>query len=275
MAGNIRMDPQDGLPASEQQEWAEEKHDQLRRYLDISHPTRRKWLGRWGGATYIELFSGPGRSFIKSSGKLIDGSPVVAHREATRTKTNFSAIYLADDRKEFCDAVKKRLDLLGAKVQVENLKAEAAARRIVRALRGDALHVAFLDPYNLGDLPLTVFETFAPLAHIDLIVHVSAMDLYRALPGSMQAESAPLDRFDPGWREAIEGLPAGVEARGRIIEHWLGQIRALGYQDAKVWRLIRGPSNQPLYWLVLIAKHHLATKFWDDLNKSPQGGFGF
>ena len=275
MAANTKTDPQDRLPASEAQEWAEEKHGHLRRYLDISHPTRRKWLERWGGATYIELFSGPGRSFLKSSGKFIDGSPLVAHREATRTRTNFSTIYLADERKEYCDAVKKRLEVLGAKAQVENLRSEAASKRIVKALRGDALHVAFLDPYNLGDLPLTLFETFAPLAHIDLIVHVSAMDLVRALPASMQSDSAPLDRFDPGWRQAVEGLPARVEARGRIIEHWLGQIRALGFKDAKVWRLVRGPQNQPLYWLVLVAKHPLATKFWDDLNQSPQGGLGF
>ena len=272
---SVRLDPGDQLPTSEAQEWAEEKHDHLRRYLNISHPTRRKWLQRWGGATYIELFSGPGRSYIESSGKFIDGSPLVAHREATRTKTNFTTIHLADERKEYCNAVRARLQTLGAVANVENLRSEAAARRIVKQLREDALHVALLDPYNLGDLPLSIFETFATLPHIDLIAHVSAMDLARALPSAMQSPSAPLDRFDPGWREAVEGLGPGVEARGRIIEHWLGQIRKLGYRDAKVWRLVRGPNNQPLYWLVLVAKHPLATKFWDELNQSPQGGFGF
>jgi hypothetical protein len=101
------------------------------------------------------------------------------------------------------------------------------------------------------------------------------MDLARQLPGSMSAEAAPLDRFAPRWREAVAGLPAGVEARGRIIEHWVTQIRNLGFKDSKVWKLIRGPNSQPLYWLVLVAKHPLATQFWDDVNKPPQGSLNF
>lgn len=271
MGTKTRPDPADGLPAMEAQEWAEEKHNALRRYLDISHAARRKFL-KAGGATYFELFSGTGRLFLKNTGNFIDGSPLVAHREATRTSTNFTSIHLADEQQVFCDAVSKRLKALGANPVTYPMKSEAAAKRIARALGPDSLNVGFLDPYNLGDLPLSIFETFAPLQRIDLLVHVSAMDLARALPGSMRAGSAPLDRFAPGWREAIEGLQPGVEARGRIVEHWLEKIRSLGFVDAKVWNLIRGPTNQPLYWLVLVAKHALAAQFWDEVSKSPQGG---
>jgi three-Cys-motif partner protein len=267
-----KIDPSDGLIASKAQEWAEEKHSYLRKFLGASSATRRKWLEQWGGATYSELFCGPGRSYVQGTSRFIDGSPLVAHREATRTRTNFSAIHLADDNPTYCETVEKRLQALGAKPIIHNLKSEAAARRIAKALPADALNVAFLDPYNLGDLPLTIFETFAPLPHIDLIVHVSAMDLARALPTSMKAESAPLDRFAPGWREAVAGLPPKAEARGKIIEHWLGLVRALGFKDARVWNLIRGKNRQPLYWLLLVAKHPLAGQFWDDISKSKQGG---
>lgn len=263
------VDPADGLPVCQAQAWAEEKHARIRRYLGISHAARRKFL-KAGGATYFELFSGPGRLIMKTTGQIIDGSPLVAHREATRTKTNFSRMLLADERANFCNAVCKRLAALGANAIPYALKSEPAARRIAKELRDDALNVGFLDPYNLGDLPLSIFETFAPLSRIDLLVHVSAMDLIRVLPGSMKVESAPLDKFAPGWRDAVEGMRAGPEARGRIIEHWLEQIRGLGYKDAKVWDLIRGPQNQPLYWLVLVAKHALAAEFWDEVNRPPQ-----
>lgn len=269
MNSKIRPDPDDGLPAMEAQEWAQEKHAALRRYLDISHAARRKWL-QGGGATYFELFSGPGRLFLKGTETFIDGSPIVAHREATRTQTNFSAIYLADEEPSFCSSVEKRLARLGAHPQILCVKSEAAAKRVAKELAPNAINVGFLDPYNLGDLPLTIFEAFAPLERIDLLVHVSAMDLIRALPGSMNAESAPLDAFAPGWRNAVAGLQAGAEARGKVVEHWLGRIRALGFKDARIWNLIRGPNNQPLYWLVLVAKHELATRFWDEINKSPQ-----
>jgi three-Cys-motif partner protein len=247
------------------------KHGYLRQYLDISHAARRKFLNG-SGATYTELFSGPGRLFIKGTSRFIDGSPLVAYREALRTKTGFTSVHLADESQEFCTALEKRLTALGTKPKTHPLRSEAAAKRIVSDLPSEALNVGFLDPYNLGDLTLNIFQTFARLPKIDLLVHVSAMDLMRALPGSMQAESAPLDQFAPGWRKAVEGLQPGVEARGKIIEYWLERIRQLGFKDAKVWNLIRGATNQPLYWLVLVAKHPLATQFWDEISKSKQGG---
>jgi hypothetical protein len=55
----------------------------------LSHAARRKFL-KAGGAAYFELFSGPGRLFLKGTNQFIDGSPLVAHLEATRTRTNFS-----------------------------------------------------------------------------------------------------------------------------------------------------------------------------------------
>lgn len=266
---SVQIDPADGLPASKAQTWAEEKHDALRRYLDISHPTRRKFV-TGAGATYTELFSGPGRCFIKGTRKFIDGSPLVAYKEAQRTRTDFTSIHLADEQQPWCEAVDKRLRTIGAKPNIYPLRAEEAARAIAAKLDAYALHFAFLDPYNLGDLPLTLFEAFAPLRRIDILVHVSAMDLNRELPRSMTAHSAPLDTFAPGWRDAVGDLKAGLEARAKIIEHWLGRIRALGFKDARVWKLIRGETNQPLYWLVLVAKHPLATAFWDTVNRPPQ-----
>ena len=273
MAVNTRIDPADGLPAIEAQEWADEKHQYLREYIDVSREARRKFLPG-AGASYSELFCGPGRLFHGS--RFFDGSPLVAFKESLRTDTTFTQLHLGDEQQSFCTAVEERLGRLGAKnVTTHPLKSDAAAKRIVRALDHGAINVAFLDPFNLGDLPFTILETFSTLKRIDLVIHVSAMDLNRQLPGALKSGSATFDRFAPGWREALKGLQAGEEARGRFIEHWLGLIRKIGFKDAKVWKLIRGPTNQPLYWLVLVAKHQLAATFWDKVGRSPQGKLDF
>lgn len=268
MAVNTRVDPVDRLPAIEAQEWAEEKHEHLRQYIDISREARRKFLAG-AGATYSELFCGPGRLF--QGERFIDGSPIVAFKESLRTSTAFTHLHLGDEQQRFCTAVQQRLGKLGAKVTTHPLRADAAAKRIVRALDGGTINVAFLDPFNLGDLPFTILETFSKLRRIDLVIHVSAMDLIRQLPGALKNGSPTFDRFAPGWQTGLKGLKAGEEARGRFIEHWLGLIHNIGFKDAKVWKLIRGPTNQPLYWLVLVAKHQLAATFWDKVGKSPQG----
>jgi hypothetical protein len=36
-------------------------------------------------------------------------------------------------------------------------------------------------------------------------------------------------------------------------------------------KLITGSKGQPLYWLLLAAKHALAHKFWATASKSAQG----
>lgn len=59
------IDGDDGLPATEVGEWAKQKHEYLRRYLDISSAARKKFLnGRSRSATFIDLFCGPGRARI-------------------------------------------------------------------------------------------------------------------------------------------------------------------------------------------------------------------
>jgi hypothetical protein len=47
-----------------------------------------------GGAAYIDLFSGPGRSQIEGTDRFIDGSPLVAYTAAQRSGTRFSELLL-------------------------------------------------------------------------------------------------------------------------------------------------------------------------------------
>lgn len=263
-----KFDPSDGLPAMEAGEWAEQKHDLLKKFVDISHAARRKFLAG-SGAAYIELFSGPGRLFKRGTDVFIDGSPLVAHRVAARTQTPFTHMHLGDARPEYCDALRARLGQLQANVVTYPMPAEQAAATVVQRLNPNNLNFAFLDPFSL-DMPFSIIETFARFRHMDILIHVSAYELMRKLPEYMLWDDCSLDRFAPGWRNVVKGMKPDVQARGRILEHWFGLIKKAGFKDAEMKPLIRGSSNQPLYWLVLIAKHELARTFWDAISKSNQ-----
>ena len=84
----------DDLPVGEVGEWALQKHDYLKRYIEVSRATRGKFLNgnRPGGATYIDLFCGAGRSRIKNTGELVDGSAIVAWKASVAGKSPFSKI---------------------------------------------------------------------------------------------------------------------------------------------------------------------------------------
>lgn len=267
------------MPAIEAGEWAEKKHRLLRHYVDISREPRRGFVdpaeaarrgipGGPAGATYIELFSGPGRLFVKDTDNFFDGSPLVAYGESMRTRTAFTSMHLGDERPDFCEAARTRLQARGTAPIVYSMKADQAAGRIVAALNPYGFNFAFLDPFGIEGLPFTIIETFARFKRMDMLIHVSAIALQRKLPEWVESRHCPLDDFAPSWRAVVRGLrPDDIVARGRIFEHWLSLIRKVGFQDAKGKPLIRGPQNQALYWLVLIAKHELATQFWDAISR--------
>jgi three-Cys-motif partner protein len=265
----IAIDPSDGLPACKAGDWAFEKHELLRKYVEICRGPRRMFLAGTGGATYIELFAGPGRLF-NDRGNFFDGSPLVAHKEAARSGTPFTEMHLGDQREDFCSAVETRLQTRGAKPRVYPLDAEAAARSIVGNLNQYGYNFAFLDPFGLEGLPFRIIETLAAFRRMDVLIHVSAQSLQRNLPAYMVSQRCVLDEFAPGWRKVVEGRAPDEQSRGKILEHWIQLIRNAGFIEARGMPLIRGTGGQALYWLVLVAKHELAVKFWDVVNDTGQ-----
>jgi hypothetical protein len=53
-----------------------------------------------------------------------------------------------------------------------------------------------------------------------------------------------------------------VNIRNDIFRYWRNIVAALGVWPSADMRLITANKNQPLYWLLLAAKHDTAHKFW-------------
>ena len=95
----------DGLPLDQVGPWVDDKHDRLRKYVDISRATRRKWIsGSSRCATYVDLFCGAGRALIRDTDEKVDGSPLVAFKSARHGGVPFSEIHLADAAEDKCSA---------------------------------------------------------------------------------------------------------------------------------------------------------------------------
>jgi three-Cys-motif partner protein len=271
-AGGRRMAPvdEDGLLVSEAGAWTLEKHARLRKYVDAAHGARRRFRGR---TSYIDLYCGPGRVRIRETGDTLDGSPLVAWEAGGRYGDQFGEFLLADDNPASVAAAKQRLESRGAKVRAFAGRAEAVVRQVVAALDRRGLHFAFLDPYNLDDLPFAVIEELAKLRRMDLLIHVSAMDLKRNLRAYLDsAGNTPLDRFAPNWRKAVDARQRDELVRLAVLEHWKGLISRLGtFADERV-EGVENSKGVELYWLVLVARSKLAHKLWGEIaNVGPQG----
>lgn len=262
----IKLDPSDGLIVGEVGPWAKEKHDRLRRYIDAARGARAKFLPPKGtaGASYIELYSGAGRSVIKDTNQFIEGSAVVAFNAGRASGHPFSEMHLSDLEAQNSAAVVQRIKALGGALTSYVGAASVVVDQVMSAINPYGLHLAFLDPFNLAQLPFSIIERMLRVKRMDMIIHFSVQDLQRNLDKQSGVGKA-LDIFAPGWRDAVDVNQASAALRAAFVEYWLGTIRALGTRPATGKPLIVGEKNQRLYWLVFLSSNPLGHELWNDV----------
>ena len=264
MAKKPIVDPHDGLTVSEVGKWALEKHARVKAYIEIASATRAKYVPppAWhAGASYIELFSGPGRSLIRRTKQIIDGSPLVAYKAAQASGVPFTQIHLNDFDAANSAAVDARIRALGGAPICYSDPADVAVDKIVAAVNPRGLHFAFLDPYNLEGLSFDIIRKLSKLK-VDMLIHVSVHDLQRNLDKYSKAGGV-FDIFAPQWSDQVDPKQAINSFRAALMKYWLGEIHKLGKMPAKGVELIVGSKRQRLYWLVFVSGHGLAQKFWN------------
>ncbi|WP_035693042.1 three-Cys-motif partner protein TcmP [Bradyrhizobium elkanii] len=273
MAKKVKFDPDDGLIVGEVGPWAVEKHDRVKRYIQAARGARAKFLPPKGngGATYIELYSGAGRSLISDTNQIIEGSALVAFKAGRDSGHPFSQMHLSDLEAQNSSALAQRITALGGSATSYVGEASAVVDQVMSAINPYGLHLAFLDPFNLAQLPFSIIERMLRVKRMDMIIHVSLQDLQRNLDRHSRVGGA-LDIFAPGWRDAVDVNQATIALRAAFIDCWLQSICSLGTHPATGIPLIVGEKNQRLYWLVFVSSNPLGHKLWNDVqNLGGQG----
>jgi three-Cys-motif partner protein len=256
--------------------WVRDKHARLERYIQISSPTRRKWLSNgWGRASYIDLYSGPGKCRIKDTDEVLLGSSVVAWKKSVSRRVPFSDIFVGDLHPTICTAVDHRLKAEAAPVRVFEGAASKTVDEVIGQLDPGGLHLAFLDPYDLKSLPFDVIRKLANVSHMDIIIHFSLYDLSRNLRRYIEWPDSPLDTFAPQWRAHVDVDRPDDTVRATIFHYWRRLLKGLGMNITEAAELVEGPNSVPLYWLAFVARHDRALQFWEEirhLKPNPQLG---
>ena len=262
------IDPHDGRRGMFAKEWARFKYRIVDHYVEICRPVRAKH----GGGCYVELFSGPGRVWIRNDGASTEGSPLVAWNRSVRPARGaaqpFRRCFFADADLENVSALRARTDHLNVPADVFHGEAVQTVDEVVQRLPTDGFHFAFLDPFNIQALPISIIEKLAKWKRMDILVHFSVMDVVRNMGLNLTGAHNNLEQFAPNWRRTVEeGLD---ETRRRYFEHWTKLAARLGKQVVGHPLPVTHKGKQ-LYWLVLLSRHPLAEKFWDAIRPTdPQ-----
>lgn len=259
----------DELPVNDVGPWAKTKLKMLTNYVHASSAARKKY--QHNSPAYIDVFCGAGRSKIRDTNEFIDGSPIAAFKQSTVAGVPFSEVHISDRDAVFADATELRAKNLKAPVHKYVGDAEQSLKRIVGKLNPYGLHFAFLDPFSLGNLSFTLFETLSKLRYIDILAHVSAFDMQRNINSYSAAERKELDSFAPDWREEIGSKPNQFANRAALIEYWSRKVKALGFKRTEYEPLISAPGGQRLYWLIFLSRNEFARELWEKIKPEKQG----
>ena len=256
----------DGLYIREAGDWSRDKHHFLERYIDAFVTSMHS--KSWTGLCYVDLFCGPGVERYRDSGSLGWGSPLIA------AHAKFDSLHFCDLRKKSCEALTKRLGLLGCdqNARVWLGDANTVVHDIIHEIPSRSLSLTFLDPTGLH----LRFDTLHALSQVraDLIIYFpDRVDIQRNVyEHYFDNPESNLDRVmgaNSDWRVVYETThPDKRPAAMRDL--YCEQIKTLGYSYFEFEGI---PSEgRRLYWLVFCSKHEAGARIWRNTSeKKPSG----
>jgi three-Cys-motif partner protein len=250
----------DGLPIMEVGEWAVEKYALLQRYVNASWAARQNWTARG----YIDLYCGPGRVRVKKTTVIRDGGALVAWNQAASKGGTFTHVVIGDLNEQTLDACSQRLKNLSAPVQALHGPANETVEKVLASLPRTGLHLAYLDPFNLEQLPFAVIQQLSKFPNIDIVVHFSVMDLQREIELDFCRDASRFEGTAPGWKTHVNVRQySKQEARAEFMRYWFSLVKSLGFGYSREMPLFSNQNEGPLYRMVFLMRHPLADKLWN------------
>lgn len=223
----------------------------------------------WKQRIYLELFSGPGRCFVRESGTEDLGSPLKVI-EAEFTRFVFVERNLAAAR-----ALESRLaSYPNASVsEIWCGDCEQALDEIAFPAK-DALTFAFIDPTGIAHARFSLVKKLHAAARCDLLINIQhgmgiKMNLHQYTPDAN--EQSALTKFlgHDRWKKLLPAKNAGDFFRS-VLDLYKENLRSLGYKFIGREVLVSTTMNTPLYLLLYASKHQRGGEFWEKALKGVQ-----
>jgi len=270
---------EDGLPMREAGAWAAEKLDYLARYINVFETAMRdKWKIRY----YVDLMAGPGKNFLRDSGVVLLGSPLLA----LTTPHPFTGYFFADSSEENTRALQQRCTASPHFQQITIRTGDCNmlvtdAVNLIKPGDSRSLNLAFLDPEGF-ELQWKTVATLASVQRMDLIINYPQMGLNRLMPNVLDASSPnPVDLFfgSTEWRKIYEKGRNRPGLHRLLIDHYKEKLYRLEYKqvlrddevgDEPLMR--NAEKNAPLYRLLFASKHPRGNDFWQKVTRRDLHG---
>jgi three-Cys-motif partner protein len=228
-----------------------EKAQYARRYASIVGQAMKSWYRVW-----IELFAGPGKLYVRDTGRFMPGSPV----EALDIPRQFNRYVFADLDPACTESLRRRI---GHRHGVHILEGDANSPellvKVAELVPRKALVVLYGDPEGLNLHWDTIKFFIDRYPHLDLLLNVPITGVVRAVAAGYNEKAAAVLNH-PNPRALFD---AGARDKGARYRDWYWRnCEAAGFAEIAAVRVCLSGTNRELYDLMLASRNPLAKKFF-------------
>ena len=271
----IILVPDDSLAIPEVGEWSEKKYNLFGAYCDIFTTSMQR---KWHNLVYIDLFAGSGLAKIRTSKKIVKGSPFIA----MSLPVPFTKYILCEKDPELCAALKARIkrDYSHKNVIVIEGDCNEKILDIISYIpkpsrTNTVLSFSFIDPFSLN-LHFSTVEKLGKFAMDFLILLALGMDANRNTATYIKDNSKVISMFlgNENWRKSYSATKqTNHESFVQFLaREYRDNIAKVGYEKADPFHEIRSvEKNLPLYHLAFFSKHAKGNEFWKKVQAYSTG----
>jgi three-Cys-motif partner protein len=244
--------------------WAKDKLFYIKRYCDIFN-TGMKDI--WTVRTYVDLFSGPGKCFIETTKKEIEGSPLLA----LSCKVPFTHYFFNDIQPDVIKSLKSRAAYYhSANVVFFNKDCNLVVDGLLQKLPPNSLDFCFVDPFR-WEISFNTIRKLTEGRRMDLAITFHVGNMKRVAHDPPQEL---IDFFtDRSWQQEYEKAAVTGKLKGHILlEAYKSGLADLEYKDIRDYVLEVNRTNVPLYHLIFASKHRRGADFWDKIAGRSEAG---
>lgn len=246
----------DGLPARPSGPWIDMKHRLLTYYAEMFATGMKNF---WEKRVYLELFSGPGKCFIRDTKKEDLGSPLKV------INYDFTHFIFTEMQASAATALAERLEPMANAGRAEIWCGDCAEAVQKFNIPSGALTFAFIDPTGIGHAPFSLIQTLHQRTRCDLLINIQhamgiKMNIHQYTPEA-DDESA-LTRFlgHDGWKNLPRHNPKDFFVG--VLDLYKKQLDGLGYKFTGREVMIPNKQGTALYLLLFASQHARGKDFW-------------
>ena len=262
----------DGLMTNPIGPWAEDKYRYVGMYAEMfATGMKNKWPRR----LYLDLFSGPGYSRVRDTGRVVLGSPMIA----LSLPDPFDEYVFSDENPEALDALRTRVARLDQQLPVTYIPGDAnvAVERIAKLFSAtpskNTLSFCFLDPYKLN-IHFQTVERIAEGRAVDFLILLALyIDANRNIQWYVGDDNPTIDLFlgDRTWRPRWKTAErAGDSIVKFLANEYSARMGKIGYLTMTLEDMVKVRTldkRLPLYYLAFFSKHAKGLEFWRAVRK--------